>query len=122
MHGGIGNFAYICTCIHNGLGNGLNTLMLVENDCSTCISMTMCSLFAKMASHKPQRTKRTSRRQQGLEPLVEKTQGVVGSAETGSPSGKLLLLFPRGVYMYIHRLFQNYRVSKVYCYCTGFTV
>ena len=39
-----------------------------------------------MASHKPQRTKRTSRRQQGLEPLVGETQGVVGSAETGSPS------------------------------------
>ena len=43
-------------------------------------------LFAKMASPKPRRTKRTSRRQQGLEPLVEETQGVVGSAETGSPS------------------------------------
>ena len=39
-----------------------------------------------MASHKPQRIKRTSRRQQGLEPLVGGTQGVVGSAETGSLS------------------------------------
>ena len=39
-----------------------------------------------MASHKPQRIKRTSRRQQGLEPLLGGTQGVVGSAETGSPS------------------------------------
>ena len=47
-------------------------------------------MFAKMASPKPKRTKRTSRRQQGLQPLVEGTEGVVGSAETGSPSRETL--------------------------------
>ena len=49
-------------------------------------------LFAKMASPKPQSLKQTSRRQRGLDTLlVDKMPGVVGSAETNSPSRRTLV-------------------------------
>ena len=53
-----------------------------------------------MASFKPQRTKRTSRRQRGLEPIVEETPGVVGSAETGSLSRWTLASLPGSFYYF----------------------